>query len=413
LKVRATDTRITRSLLLSAKQSLPANLSRPSKLRKISLNRLEQAVAKSVKENQKISSEMVALAGMTRLEYVFFYPGSNDIVLAGPAEGFGTDSNGRLLGVDSGQPCLQLDDLIVALRAYAPNAAPANTISVSIDPTQEGLGRLQQMLKHLGGQFRSPSDIPVIVRNLQHALGLNQVTIKGVPAGTHFAHVLTEADYRMKLIGIGLEPAPANMTNYISRLTAADGSSNALMRWYFVPNYESIGVTEDGLGMQLVGSGVKLVEEGELVTNAGRRKSSGRGNAASRGFTAEFTKKFPQIAKSEPVFAQLRNLIDLAVAAAYIRDSDLYSKSNWELGVFADEDQFSVQRLPPPQSVETAINAIMKDGTLITPIGGGVAIQARKLIERENLKADKQKSIQKVHSDLKLDDLADGQWWWD
>jgi hypothetical protein len=55
----------------------------------------------------------------------------------------------------------------------------------------------------------------------------------------------------------------------------------------------------------------------------------------------------------------------------------------------------------------------MKDGTLITPIGGGVAIQARKLIERENLKADKQKSIQKVHSDLKLDDLADGQWWWD
>jgi hypothetical protein len=185
------------------------------------------------------------------------------------------------------------------------------------------------------------------------------------------------------------------------------------MRWYFVPNYESIGVTEDGLGMQLVGSGVKLVEEGELVTNAGRRKSSGRGNAASRGFTAEFTKKFPQIAKSEPVFAQLRNLIDLAVAAAYIRDSDLYSKSNWELGVFADEDQFSVQRLPPPQSVETAINAIMKDGTLITPIGGGVAIQARKLIERENLKADKQKSIQKVHSDLKLDDLADGQWWWD
>ena len=414
LRVMQADPRVTRARLLAAKQQLPPQLAQPSELRKISLNRLERAVAERLAAGERPSAEMVALAGLTRLEYVFFYPQSGDIVIAGPAEGFAQDAVGRILGVESGKPCILLDDLIVALRAFSPSGEKSSAISVSIDPTQEGLARMQQALKQLGGNYRSPADIPVIVNSLRQALGLNSVTIKGVPAGTHFAHVLTEADYRMKLIGIGLEMPPVPMTNYVQRMTAAMASSNALVRWYFVPDYEAVASSEDGLALRMVGQGVKLVGEDELVNRDGTRKISGRSaNAASRGYTTEFTKKFAKIAENNPVFSQLRNLIDLTIAAAFIQDRDFYSQANWDLGVFADEDQLAVEVFPAPEQVETAINAVMKGSRLVTPIGGGVTIQARKALAKENVQGDADGTIAQQRDAVTLQSVPESQWWWD
>src|SRR5690606_6178801 len=121
------DPRVTMQRLRAAKQSLPQHLAKPSPLRKISLNRLEAAVAQQVAAGERPSAEMVALAGLTQLEYVFFYPGTGDIVIAGPAEGFAQDALGRLVGGESGKPCLLLDDLIVALRAYSPAGDKTST----------------------------------------------------------------------------------------------------------------------------------------------------------------------------------------------------------------------------------------------------------------------------------------------
>ncbi|MEO8270732.1 MAG: DUF1598 domain-containing protein [Aureliella sp.] len=408
------DPRVTMQRLRAAKQDLPQHLAKPSPLRKVSLNRLEAAVAKQVAEGGGPSVEMAALAGLTRLEYVFFYPESGDIVIAGPAEGFAQDALGRLVGVDSGKPCLLLDDLIVALRAYSPSGEKTNTISVSIDPTQEGLERMQKTLQSFGGQFSGPADVPRVVNSLQQALGLNEVTIKGIPAGTHFAHVLTEADYRMKLIGIGLEAPPVQMATYVSKLTLAMTSGNSLIRWFFVPDYEAIAESEDGLAMKLVGHGVKLVGEDELVARDGSRQSSGRkANAASRVFTSEFTKNFTKIADNSVVYSQLRNLVDMTIAAAYIQDRGMYEQADWNLGIFADEDQLPVVVLPAPRQVETAINAIMMGNQLVTPIGGGVNIQVRHALEQANIQADQGGRIKNQHDQVKLEGVAADQWWWD
>lgn len=408
------DPRVTMQRLRAAKQSLPQHLAKPSPLRKISLNRLEAAVAKQVAEGGQLSAEMAALAGLTQLEYVFFYPDSGDIVIAGPAEGFAQDALGRLVGVESGKPCLLLDDLIVALRAYSPTGDKTSTISVSIDPTQEGLERMQATLLSFGGQFGGPADVPRVVNSLRQALGFNEVTITGIPAGTHFAHVLTEADYRMKLIGIGLEAPAVPMATYISKLTVAMTAGNSLVRWYFVPDYEAIAESEDGLAMQLVGQGVKLVGEDELVGRDGSRQASGRkANGASRVFTSEFTKKFKQIADNSAVYGQLRNLVDMTIAAAYIQDRDLYQQANWDLGIFADEDRLPVVVLPAPQRVETAINAIMMGSRLVTPIGGGVLLQVRHALEQDNIRADVDGKIKSEREQVKLEGLAADQWWWD
>ena len=97
-----------------------------------------------------------------------------------------------------------------------------------------------------------------------------------------------------------------------------------MQRWYFVPDYQCVRQSDDQLAMELVGDGVKLVGEDEFVTGSGQRKTAaGHGNKASQAFVTGFTKKYPELAERSPVYAELRNLIDLAVAAAYIQAARL------------------------------------------------------------------------------------------
>lgn len=413
LRVMRYNPALSMQKLRAAKQALPQQLAKPSKMRMVSLNRLEAQIAKRLNANEKLAPEMFALAGLTRIEYVFFYPETGDIVLAGPAEGFGRDSNDRLVGVDTGKPCILLEDLVVALRAFPPKGDTSNLIKVSIDPTKEGLARMQETLSQIGSTYQ-PNQIPMIVNALRQSLGMNDVTLEGVPRTTHFAHVLTEADYRMKLIGIGLENPPVPMTTYIQKLGSSVVPNNALIRWFFVPDYNAVACSEDGHAMQMVGQGLKLVGEDERVNPDGSRKvKGGSANPASKAYTTEFTKKFEAIAAASPVYGQLRNLVDLTIAAAFIQDHKFYDASGWDQGVLAHEDKFAVETLPAPRQVETAINAVIKGTRLITPIGGGVEIQARRALKAENLKADESGEIAKKHDGLDLKNLAADQWWWD
>ena len=75
---------------------------------------------------------------------------------------------------------LDLDDLIVALRAFPPgkdNKKPF--IYCSIDPTEEGLSRLHQFLHELGGRIGDPRKNPgqdqFIVNGLRERLGMQVI----------------------------------------------------------------------------------------------------------------------------------------------------------------------------------------------------------------------------------------------
>jgi hypothetical protein len=354
---------------------------------------------------------MLYLAGLTSLEYVFFYPESGDIVIAGPAEPFAEGFTGHIVGTQTGKPVLALEDLVTALRCFPPSGEKTKVIGVSIDPTKEGLERMNKFLRSLSGRSIQPNDGYAIANGLKQNLGMQTVSIRGVPATTHFARVLVEADYRMKLIGIGLERPAVAIRSYAER---AAGKGGALQRWYFVPDYAAVQVSEDGNAMWLDGPGVKLVGAEELVKADGSREAkAGAVNKASKQFTDEFTAKYGKLAEVSPVYAQLRNLIDLSIAAAYIQDSDFYTQSNWNLGVLADESKVSVETYSAPQQVEPAVNAFMANGVLTTPIGGGVNIQARQALQEENKKVDSTGKLKQEQTSATVEGLAAGQWWWD
>ena len=399
---------LIRQRIAEAKVSLDPKVSAFSKMRKISLTRLEEVVRQ---REGVLTDEMRNLAGLLRVRHVFCYPETGDVVIAGPAEGWVTDMSGRVVGINSGRPVVLLQDLVVALRAFPPDREGARLIGCSIDPTAEGLASMQRFLQTIGSRA-TPGDTQYIVSGLRTSLGLQEVKVMGVSPKTHFAQVMVEADYRMKLIGIGLERPPVRLVSYVDRASPSQVGRNAMQRWFFTPDYQCVRASQDGLAMELVGDGVKLVGEDEVVTAAGQRKVASRGNKASQAFVTDFTRKYASLADRSPVYAELRNLIDLSIASAYIQQEDLYRKANWQMELFGSEKAYPVERYSIPKTVETAVNAIWKGRRLMTPVGGGVTIHPALALQSDKLLPDQRGKVNELRQKTKIE-LAKGQWWWD
>ncbi len=271
---------------------------------------------------------------------------------------------------------------------------------------------MQQFLNQIGGRAL-PGDTRRIVEGLQKSLGLQVVTISGISANTHFANVMVEADYRMKLIGIGLERPPVRITSYVDRASPSSVARNALQRWYFVPDYESVRVTDDGMAVELVGEGVKLISADEMVRADGTRQASGRVDGASQQFVDSFTRRYDQLAHKVPVYAQLRNLIDMLVASAYIQQQDFYGQAGWSMELFGNEKIVPVEVYAAAKQVDTAVNAIWKGNVLMTPIGGGVHIDALQAISAEHIQPDAEGAVAAARERVEVKNLTAGQWWWD
>ena len=403
---------LTRQRFLAARAALAPDLARPSKLRKISLTRLEAAIAQHLATGQGLTDDMRYLAGLTRITNVFFYPDTGDIVIAGPAEGYMPNVAGRIVGMHTGRAVLELQDLVAALRAFPPTGEKTQALVVSIDPTPEGLARMQQFLAAIRGQV-TPRDAGRIAAGLKDNLGLQSVRIEGISSKTHFAQVMLEADYRMKLIGIGLEKPAVKITSYVARANPRSVARNALQRWYFTPNYDCVRVSQDELAMALEGDGVKLIGQDQLVQAHGGRVVTGQVDRASRTFVNEFTTKYGQLAAKEPVYAQLRNLIDMAIAAAFIQRYDYYGQAGWTMDVLGDETQYAIEIFPEPKQVETAVNAIWKGNTLMTPLGGGVNIQPLMALATDQMTLDDEGELKELRTHIEIEGLAKDQWWWD
>lgn len=393
---------------VSAAKNLGRELTTFSKLRKVSLTRLEQVIRQ---HQGNVTEPMKYLAGLLRVHYVFYYPETKDIVLAGPAEGWAPDAAGRALGLTSGRPVLHLEDLVVALRAFPPGQRTNTTVTCSIDPTKEGLAAMQNYLRARGG-YGTPGETDQIKDALRTSLGLQTISITGISPRTNMARVLVEADYGMKLISIGLEKPPVNIPSFVQSASPASISRNALFRFYFVPDYQCVRTSDDSLAMELVGEGVKLIGEDELISQGGERQQAGHQNRASFKFTQAFTKMYPQLAERAPVYAELRNEIDLCMATAFIQWQDYYGKAGWTMPFFGSEQSFAVETRNAPRQVESAVAAYWKGNRLTTPIGGGVKFSPANALAKENRLTDDKGTVAKTRQEIKLN-LAQDQWWWD
>jgi hypothetical protein len=165
--------------------------------------------------------------------------------------------------------------------------------------------------------------------------------------------------------------------------------------------------------MELVGQGVKLVGASEVVAATGVRVTGGGQSKASSLYCQAFTNNYPAIAARSPVYGQLKNLIDLAVTAAFIQKQDYYASAGWKAEVLADEKQFAIETFEAPKNVEPACTAIWKGNRLMTPIGGGVEMEPLIAVQPDHRLKDDKGTVKQAHGSVKVESLAKGQWWWD
>jgi hypothetical protein len=242
---------------------------------------------------------------------------------------------------------------------------------------------------------------------LRKSLGLWRIEVFGVPSTTHFAQVIVEADYRMKLIGIGLEEPPVKIVSFVQHPEVWKLTPRNVSRWYLVPEYQCVRVAKDKLAMQLVGDGVRLIGE-EWDTE--RQLSLATLSKPNEAFVASFTENYSELAQRSPVYAEFRNMIHLAVAAAIIQNQDYCRKAGWSMEFLSSEKSFPVQTYNPPRAVASVVAAISKGKRLMTPTGGGVQIEPAKVLSAQNLLPDENAELGKLRTKL---EPPNGKWWWD
>jgi Protein of unknown function (DUF1598) len=384
--------------------SPPASaLKKPVELRKVSLKAIEQALRDNGRHHlDALPDELKYLAGIQRIQFVLLYPESNDIVIAGPGEGWKLDGKGNMVGVTTGRPVLNLEDLLVAFRTV--EAARQGQLSCSINPTPEGRQRYAQLMK------RVSSFTPDVVPAIEQAFGDQAITVSGVAPTSHFARVLVAADYKMKRIGMKLEPSPVKgLSSFVDMAPAK--LDNMMPRWWMACNYEPLGRSEDGLAWELRGTGVKVMTEDEFVDNVnGTVRGTGKTSPAAARWSEQFTAKYDDLAVKEPVFGDLRNLMDMSVIAALFAKEQLAAKAKCDLTELTSANgKTLIGEGNAPKKVPTQSSAMKRGSNWIITASGGVSINSWEVADKSEVLPTVGATREKAKPVAGA--ASDGLWW--
>ncbi len=402
------------------RQQIAAESSVNAELRAISLRQLERSAELAAAQGKPLSPWVQNLGGLVAIKYVIAQPDRKDILLVGPAGPWRLDANGHAISVASGLPVLQLDDLVVCLR----NARDWNGIfGCSITPRQQNLAQAKDFLattKLTGNRFRE---------ELRSTLGQQDVEVFGIAPDSHLASVLVEADYRMKLVGMGIEPSIPEVPSYLDRVEILpDGGAPPLdvARWWFTLNYDQLQTDEQRLAFAFTGTGVKVQAETEFVNARGERIHTGKAVGPTKAFAEDFTRHFDKLARKYPIYSQLRGAFDLALVAAIIEREQLVERSGWEPTFFASETSSGELRYhAATATVAKQVDSVMNHRVIrarrgsktsvhtLIGVSGGVHCDFGSWLE--SVEGTRSRSLDLPASLRELTGAApaDDRWWWD
>ncbi len=387
------------------------DVQKSSALRKISLPRLEKELRLRSAAGKGPTVAMALLAGIRRIEYVFVYPETGDLVLAGPAGDWRLSEENRFVSVETGEPIVQLDDLIVVFRQMA--GSQELRFGCLIVPTQEGLARVKAFAERSALQPLKRGTRDVWLDQLRQELGQQNLEVYGIDPQTRVASIMLEADYHMKLVGMGIEPGVRGVESYLE-LARNDETANATMsvlRWWFTLNYDSVTATAERNAFAITGPGAQVLSENELLEADGRRVHTGESDALNREFAASFTKHFDELCRQYPVYAELRNICDLALVAALVERQDLAEMVGWEMSHLRD---WSVRLGPMPRAVDSVINHRSTGrGEFIVGVSGGVRIDPGYVLRTKSLGSDRGGRVASQRTVSSPPPMEDNRWWWD
>ncbi|MFW6172068.1 MAG: DUF1598 domain-containing protein [Planctomycetota bacterium] len=387
-----------------------------SKLRKVSLVRLERQLQRLKAMGKAPDEAMRGLAGVYRVKYLFVLPQRSDIVLAGPAGDWRTDAKDRRVNVETGSPVLQLDDFVTVLRnAYEQHGR----MGCAIQPRRENLAAAKEFLDGWNGKSLRPGQRKAWLEELRERLGKQDVKVWGIDADTHTARTLLQADYHMKLIGMGLKEGTLGVVSYLDDLKQSAGDRNVpmtVLRWWFTLNYKSVRISEDRQAFQWDGPGVKVLSENEMLTKQGKRIHTGESDIHGIKFARSFTTRFEILADKYPVYAELRNIFDLALICGILRAEDLPAQVGWKMTHFSNQDACHVPLQSTPREIDSVINMVnVNQRRFLVGVSGGVSVDTNNLLSVHAVKVDSQRLMDAAVDQAvpHQNDLPPNAWWWD
>ena len=372
-----------------------------TKLRMVSLRGLEAQFNRAKSNKTQLPLEVNYMAGLQRIEYIILAPETNDIILAGPAEGFKMNRKGVVVGEKSGTAVIHAEDFLVAMRSVE-NARRGQGVSVSIDPTAEGIKRYNKVTSQLRGFNASMQP------KLEQAMGPQTIRLTGVPTDSRFSQVLVAADYKMKRLGMGHEAAPIdNFPSFMEMAYRAKASkTKSAPRFWMECNYQPIAKSEDGLVWQIRGTGVKTLTQEEMFDENGKKTGKKvKPNRFAKKWADAMTERFDELAAAEPAFQELRNIMDLSVVAAIIKSENLTDKVGLEIpGILGMSKVAVTPKYAVPKVVPTQCSFVKISNSWLISASGGIQLDSWGVAS--NTEVDS--SINKV---AKLVD-GSGSWWW-
>lgn len=397
----------------AARAAPPGGARRTSTLRKISLTRLEREVQLRRALGRPLDEDMFALAGLRRVTHVFVYPDSGDVVLAGPAGDWYLGRENRRLSVLDDRPVVLLADLVTLLRREFDVGGP---FGCSIDPTPDGLRRVQAFVESSHKTPLSPGGLTKWTNDLRDQLGRQNVRVYGVDPQSRAARTLVEADYRMKLVGIDREEGTLHVPSYfdIVRTSGQEPPSMGLLRWWFTVNYEALFTSPTRDVYELRGQGVRLQSENEFLSSQGERVATGAADELNRRFSDNFTQYFAEIAQKYPLYADLQNIFDLALVSAVLKNEGVCDRVGWHRLGLADERAFAADRGVAPATVESAANgAALSKSRVMAVISGGVTVDVTEIARSTAMQVDDRGRLAKERQSAAPPTLPTHGWWWD
>ncbi|MBL9164193.1 MAG: DUF1598 domain-containing protein [Planctomycetaceae bacterium] len=388
-----------------------------SELRFVSLSKLEAAIADCQERHVPLDPEMLSLAGLQRVSYVFAYPETGDLVLAGPAGDWAGSPQGELVSLETGRPVVRLDDLLTLWRRQRSEKSPA--FGCSIVPRQEALAKTQAFLEASAAQPLEPSGRRKWLAELRDTLGIQDVEYYNIDEGSRIASLLLAADYHMKLIGMGLAEGVPGVKNYLATVrNGADGSPPpmAVLRWWFSMPTSTVEVSDAHDAFALPQRCICVLSENEMLAARGERVHTGQSEDLNRKFAESFTQQFDALALKYPVYGELERVFEVALALAVIQREGLAEKVGWEPNLLLDEQRLRLPKSPAPQAVETVINHRVIGGRqIIAGVSGGVWVDGGKSLQVQSVAGQ---AVDKLTAAKKppIKAAADAPaivWWWD
>ncbi|MBX3443343.1 MAG: DUF1598 domain-containing protein [Planctomyces sp.] len=409
------DGRLAAIGVRARKASLNEDVAAASDLRIVSLTRLEREVADRLARGERVLDSMKQLAGLSEIRYVFADSETGEILIAGPAEGWTIAANGAPVGAASGRPTLRLDDLVVVLRTFEP--AARQMFGCSIDPRADGLKAVKSFVED--SQRRGPLASGQARRwaeQIGDLLGRQDITVYGIPTDSRVARVLVEADYRMKLIGVGKLEGGKDIPSYFDLIARqpglAQGSLDAL-RWWLTLNTDEVLYSPDRDAFEIRGASVKCLSENQFLTASGERASTGKTEPINRQFAENFTRHYNDLAREQPVFADLKGVFDLALAAAIIRHEGLDTATGWNRGAFAQGGAYEPARYMAPKEVDSVVNHRVFNGRdVVVQVAGGVRADILATVSNPEIRRESDE-VGQTAVKAKASALPEGRWWWD